>query len=248
MFAEASDAVAFAGALQSTLIGQPWPGGADVKLRMAVHTGDARRRDEGRYMGETLNRCARLRALAHPGQVLLSATTAGLVADRLSGGWFLRDLGLHKLRDLSRPERISQLCGPGLPFDFPPLLSLDRMPNNLPVQLTNFIGRIGEVTEASLLLSDRRLLTLVGGGGSGKTRLALQLAGELIDECPDGIWFADLAPITDPGLVAATVARAAGIAEFPGSLSLTPSSAIWRRRRRSSSSTTASISSTGASS
>ena len=105
MFAEASDAVAFAGALQSTLIGQPCPGGADVKLRMAVHTGDARRRDEGRYMGETLNRCARLRALAHPGQVLLSATTAGLVADRLSGGWFLRDLGLHKLRDLSRPVR-----------------------------------------------------------------------------------------------------------------------------------------------
>jgi len=90
------------------------------------------------------------------------------------------------------------------------------MPNNLPVQLTNFIGRIGEVTEASLLLSDRRLLTLVGGGGSGKTRLALQLAGELIDECPGGIWFADLAPITDPGLVAATVARAAGIAEIPG--------------------------------
>ena len=236
MFAEASDAVAFAGALQSTLIGQPWPGGADVKLRMAVHTGDARRRDEGRYMGETLNRCARLRALAHPGQVLLSATTAGLVADRLSGGWFLRDLGLHKLRDLSRPERISQLCGPGLPFDFPPLLSLDRMPNNLPVQLTNFIGRIGEVTEASLLLSDRRLLTLVGGGGSGKTRLALQLGSPTWRRSPTRD--SSLPPSPGPP----------GSPKFPGSLSLTPSSAIWRRRRRSSSSTTASISSTGASS
>ncbi|MGH9010922.1 MAG: AAA family ATPase, partial [Acidimicrobiia bacterium] len=216
VFAEAGDAVAFAAAHQSALIEQAWPGGADVKLRTAVHTGDARRRDEGRYMGETLNRCARLRTLAHPGQVLISATTAELVADRLTGGWFLRDLGVHRLRDLSRPERVSQLCGPDLPFDFPALRSLDRLPNNLPVQLTTFIGRIGELTEASLLLGDRRLLSLVGVGGSGKTRLAVQLAGELVDEFPDGIWFTDLAPVTDPALVAATAASAAGIAEIPG--------------------------------
>jgi predicted ATPase/class 3 adenylate cyclase/DNA-binding CsgD family transcriptional regulator len=215
-FPKAADAMAFAAALQASLGDETWSAGLDVRLRMAVHTGDARRRDEGRYMGETLNRCARLRALAHPGQVLVSATTAGLVADRLSGGWFLRDLGLHRLRDLSRPERIAQLCGPDVPFDFPPLASLDRMPNNLPVQLTTFIGRIGELTEASLLLTDRRLLTLTGAGGSGKTRLAVQLAGELVDEFSDGIWFADLAPVIDADLVPAGVARAAGISEIPG--------------------------------
>ena len=215
-FAHARDAVAFAAALARALGEEPWPGGLDVKLRMAVHTGDARKRDEGRYMGEALNRCVRLRALAHPGQVLVSAATAVVVADQLADGGFLCDLGVHHLRDLSRPERISQLCEPGLPFDFPPLRSLNRMPHNLPVQLTAFIGRVGELAELSLLLADRRLVTLVGAGGSGKTRLALQLGAEVIDRFPDGVWFAALAPLSDPDLVVAAVASALGVAEVPG--------------------------------
>jgi class 3 adenylate cyclase len=128
-FARARDAVAFAATLARAVGSELWPGGLDVKLRMAVHTGDARQRDEGRYTGEALNRCGRLRALAHPGQVLVSVATAALVADQLADGGFLRDLGVHHLRDLSRPERVSHLCGPGLPFDFPPLRSLNRMPH-----------------------------------------------------------------------------------------------------------------------
>jgi predicted ATPase/class 3 adenylate cyclase/DNA-binding CsgD family transcriptional regulator len=215
-FANARDAVAFAAALGRALGEEPWPGGLDVMLRMAVHTGDARQRDEGRYMGEALNRCARLRALAHPGQVLVSAATAALVADQLADGDFLRDLGVHHLRDLSRPERVSQLCGPGLPFEFPPLRSLNRMPHNLPVQLTTFIGRVGEVAEITLLLADRRLVTLVGAGGSGKTRLAVQLGAEVIDRFPDGVWFAPLAPVSDPDLVVAAVASAVGVTEVAG--------------------------------
>jgi predicted ATPase len=157
-----------------------------------------------------------LRALAHPGQVLVSAATAVVVADQLADGGFLRDLGVHHLRDLSRPERVSQLCGPGLPFDFPPLRSLNRMPHNLPVQLTTFIGRVGEVAETSLLLADRRLVTLVGAGGSGKTRLAVQLGAEVIDRFPDGVWFAALAPLTDPDLAVAGVASAVGVSEVAG--------------------------------
>jgi predicted ATPase/class 3 adenylate cyclase/DNA-binding CsgD family transcriptional regulator len=215
-FTKASDAVAFAAGVQSCLIEEIWPDGADVKLRMALHTGDARRRDERRYMGETLNRCARLRALAHPGQVLLSGTTAGLVADQLGASWFLRDLGVHRLRDLSRPERISQLCGSALPFDFPPLPSLDRTPHNLPVQLTSFVGRVAELAEVSLLLAERRLLTLVGAGGCGKSRFAAQLAAELSDQFPDGVWFTDLAPVADADLVTAAAAKAARVAEIPG--------------------------------
>jgi predicted ATPase/DNA-binding CsgD family transcriptional regulator len=216
VFPKAGQAVAFAATLQSSLSEESWPDGAEVRLRIALHTGDARRRDESRYMGETLNRCARLRALAHPGQVLLSGVTAGLVADQLDSGSFLRDLGVHRLRDLSRPERISQLCGPGLPFDFPPPPSLDRTPNTLPVQLTSFIGRAAELMEASLLLTDRRMLTLVGAGGCGKSRLAVQLAAELVDQFPDGVWFADLAPVADGELVTATAASAVGVAEIPG--------------------------------
>ena len=183
-FVNARDATAFAAAVTRALREEPWPGGLEVGLRMGVHTGDARQRDDGRYMGEVLNRCARLRALAHPGQVLVSATTAALVADELVEGVFLRDLGVHHLRDLSRPERVSQLCGPGLPFEFPPLRSLNRLPHNLPVQLTTFIGRVGELAETTLLLTDRRLVTLVGAGGSGKTRLAVQLGAEVIDRFP----------------------------------------------------------------
>jgi predicted ATPase/class 3 adenylate cyclase/DNA-binding CsgD family transcriptional regulator len=215
-FARAADAVRFSVALQTALGEDGWPDGTRVALRMALHTGDARVRDGSRYMGEALNRCARLRALGHPGQVLLSRATADLVVDHLSDGAFLRDLGIHHLRDLTRPERVAQLCAPGLPFDFPPLRSLERLPNNLPVQMTSFIGRTGELSETADLLAEHRMLTLTGSGGCGKTRLAVQLAAEVLDRFPGGVWLADLSPIADPELAGKAVAAAVGCPEVPG--------------------------------
>lgn len=216
VFVRATDAVNYAADLQAALVVERWPGGLSVSVRMAVHSGDARVRDGGRYMGEALNRCARLRALAHGGQVLVSGVSSALVVDHLAGGVFLRDLGSHQLRDLSAPEWVAQLCAPGLPFDFPPLRSLDRTLTNLPVQVTNFVGRAAELAETGLLLRDRRLLTLAGAGGCGKTRLAIQLAAEVLDSFADGVWFADLGALTAPELVANTVAVAAGVAEIAG--------------------------------
>src|SRR5205823_1223882 len=139
-----------------------------------------------------LNRCARIRALAHGGQVLLSGATSELVIDALPPGASLRDLGRHRLRDLSSPEHIRQLCHPDLRADFPPLASLDRLPNNLPVQISSFIGREAEIAEVRSLLSGHRLVTLTGAGGAGKTRLAVQIGGELLADFPDGVWLADL--------------------------------------------------------
>jgi hypothetical protein len=129
---------------------------------------------------------------------------------------FLRDLGAHQLRDLSQPERVAQLCGPGLPFEFGPLRSLNRALTNLPLQVTSFVGRAGGLAETTLLLADRRHVTLAGAGGCGKTRLAVQLGAEVLDDFPDGVWFADLAPLTDPDLVGRTLATAAGVTEVPG--------------------------------
>lgn len=215
-FGKAGAAVAFAAALQAALWGEPWPQALPVVVRMAVHTGDARHRDGERYMGEAINRCARLRALGHGGQVLVSGATAALAAETLGADLYLRDLGTHQLRDLGHPERVAQLCGAELPAQFPPLRSLSRMLTNLPTQITSFVGRAAELAEATLLLSDRRLLTLTGAGGCGKTRLAVQLGAETLDAFPDGVWVAQLAPLVDPDLVAKAVATAAGVAELPG--------------------------------
>jgi predicted ATPase/class 3 adenylate cyclase/DNA-binding NarL/FixJ family response regulator len=215
-FGKAGDAVAFAAVLQTALWAEPWPHALPVAVRMAAHTGDARHRDGERYMGEALNRCARLRALGHGGQVLVSGATAALTAETLGADLYLRDLGTHPLRDLGHPERVAQLCGPELPSQFPPLRSLNRMLTNLPGQITTFVGRAAELAEATLLIGDRRLLTLTGAGGCGKTRLALQLGAETLDAFPDGVWVAQLAPLADPDLVAKAVATAAGVAELPG--------------------------------
>jgi class 3 adenylate cyclase len=226
-FDQPLDAARGAAALQAALCDEAWPDGLDVTVRMAVHTGEVGLRDGGRatpvgssaaprYMGDTLNRCARLRGLGHGGQVLVSSATAALVVDGLGPGLFLRDLGAHHLRDLSQPERVSQLCGPGLPFEFPSLRSLDRARTNLPVQMTSFIGRATELTATTRLLEERRLVTLAGAGGCGKTRLAVQSAAEVLDRFPDGVWFTDLAPITDPDQIPRALAAAAGINELPG--------------------------------
>ncbi|HTP01662.1 MAG TPA: adenylate/guanylate cyclase domain-containing protein [Anaerolineales bacterium] len=194
-------------AAQRTLSGTDWdeiapPG---LRVRMALHTGEAQERG-GDFYGPALNRAARLMSIAHGGQVLLSTTTAHLVRDQLPGPVSLRDLGEHRLRDLVRSEHVFQLVDPALPVDFPPIKSIDAFPNNLPVQLTSFIGRERELAEARQRFESARLLTLIGPGGTGKTRLSLQLGADLLPSFPDGVWLAELAPLTDPALVMQSVA------------------------------------------
>ena len=176
---------------------------------MALHTGEVQLRD-GDYYGPAVNRCARLRALGHGGQTLLSLATEELVRDALPPDACLRDLGEQRLRDLSRPERVFQLSPPGLPDTFPPLKSLDLLPNNLPRQLTSFVGREAEIGQVKKLLAATCLLTLTGAGGSGKSRLSLQVAADLLEDFPDGVWLAELAPLSDPALVPQAVASAVG--------------------------------------
>src|SRR5271166_3304837 len=209
-FARASDAVAAALELQRAPL-------APIRLRIGVHTGEIQLRDEGNYAGPTINRTARLRDLGHGGQTLLSGTTEDLVADRLPADSWLTDLGTHALRDLPRPERVAQLCHPDLVNDFPPLrASKGVVSQRLPAQLTSFVGRDTELAQLRELLSENRLLTLTGAGGAGKTRLAIQLAAQLTGEFADGVWYVDLAPITDPDLVPITTARAFGLPDQPG--------------------------------
>ena len=209
-FARASDAVAAALELQRAPL-------APIRLRIGVHTGEIQLRDEGNYAGPTINRTARLRDLGHGGQTLLSGTTEDLVAERLPADTWLVDLGTHPLRDLPRPERVVQLCHPDLVNDFPPLRTTKAVAaSSLPAQLTSFVGREAELTQLRELLPDNRLVTLTGAGGVGKTRLAVQVAAAMAGEFDDGVWYVDLAPITDPELVPVTVARALGLPDQPG--------------------------------
>ena len=208
-FARASDAVACALDLQRAPL-------APLRLRIGIHSGEAEQRDAGNYMGPTVNRTARVRDAAHGGQTVLSGATHDLVVDRLPEGVWVRDLGSHRLRDLARPERIVQLCQSDLPVEFPPLRTLDTFNHNLAMQLTTFIGRETEMAELRRLLADDRLVTVTGAGGAGKTRLALQVAANLLGEFPDGVWQVDLAPVTDPEVVAIAVARALSLTDEPG--------------------------------
>ena len=192
-FSRASDAVAAAVTAQQLLGAEQWPDGVALAVRMAIHTGEAQLRDEGNYFGLTVIRCARLRSCGHGGQVLLSDVTAALVADRLPDGSALIDLGLHRLKDLGRPERVWQLLHPDLRAEFPPLLSLDAFRHNLPVQLSPLIGRRREIAEVVGLIEAERLVTLTGAGGVGKTRLALAVGAEVVAAFPGGVWFVELA-------------------------------------------------------
>ena len=205
-FPRASSAVACALDLQRAPL-------APIRLRIGLHTGEAQLRDEGNYMGPAVNRAARLRDLAHGGQTVMSGATHDLVVDGLPEGAWLADLGRHRLRDLARPEQVVQLCHPDLPAEFPPLRSLDSFAHNLPVQLTSFIGRETEMTAVRRLLADNRLVTLIGTGGAGKTRLALQVAAETLAEFPGGVWQVDLTPLNDPAVVPIAVARALGLGD-----------------------------------
>jgi hypothetical protein len=163
---------------------------------MGLHTGEPQISAAG-YMGIDVHRAARIMAVAHGGQALLSQTTHDLVENELPEDVTFRDLGEHRLKDLRQPKHLYQFVIAGLPFDFPPLKSLNLSSNNLPIQLTSFIGREKEIAEVSQAMSEYRLVTLMGPGGSGKTRLALQVATEMIEQFQDGAFFVALAPITD---------------------------------------------------
>lgn len=214
-FHTAPEALAAALAAQRGLQAHEWAEVETLRVRMALHTGEAELRDED-YFGQPLNRVARLLAIGHGGQVLLSDVTHGLVGNLLPEAASLRPMGLHRLKDLQQPELVFQLCHPDLPSGFPPLRSLSPNLTNLPVQITSFIGRNKEMEEVQQLLAETRLLTLTGAGGCGKTRLAQHVAANLVEDYPDGVWLVELAALTAGGLVAQAVASALGIREEPG--------------------------------
>jgi hypothetical protein len=181
--------------------------GGAIRVRMGIHTGNADLQDDGQYAGYvSLSHAQRVMAAGHGGQVLLSVATHDLVRDELPHGLALRDLGEQRLKDLDRPEHVYQLAAANLPVDFPPLKTLDVRRHNLPMQLTSFVGREKEMNEIKQALGEHRLVTLTGSGGTGKTRLSLQVVAGLVDHFPDGVWFVELASITDPALVLPSVA------------------------------------------
>ena len=203
--------------VQQALEAHAWPAGEHVRVRMGVHTGEASKTATG-LVGLDVHRAARVAAIGYGGQVLLSDTAAALVRDGLPPGASLKDLGVHRLKDMGRPERIFQLQAPGLQAGFPPLRSLGNpaLPNNLPAQLATFIGRARELTEVRDLVKSCRLVTLTGAGGCGKTRLSLQVAAELLDGAGDGVWLVELAAVSDDSAVAGAISEALGIACQPG--------------------------------
>ena len=219
-FSQASDAVDAAIAAQQAFAGERWPEGVELRVRIVLHTGEAQLGDRRNYGGPTLNRAARLRDSGHGGQILASAATAELVADRLPADTTLRDLGRHRLRDLERPEHIWQVVHAALPATFPPLRSLDAFEHNLPVQLTPLIGRAREIAEVRSLLSGELHVTLTGSGGVGKTRLASAVAAETIDSHPGGVWWVELAPVSDPSGVGRAALAAIGAREAPGATAI----------------------------
>jgi predicted ATPase/class 3 adenylate cyclase len=216
-FAVAPDALAAAVATQRALLAEPWGETGRLRVRIALHTGTAGAHN-GDYTGFTLSRVARILAAGHGDQILLSRVTEELISDQLPPGATLRDLGAHQLKDLSRPEYIFQVLAPGLPDRFPPLKTLERRASNLPAQMTPLIGRVQEAAAvcAQLRRPDVRLLNLIGPGGTGKTRLGLQVASDMLDEFESGIYFVGLTPISVPALVASTIAQTLGLKEGSG--------------------------------
>ncbi|HYW87339.1 MAG TPA: AAA family ATPase, partial [Chloroflexota bacterium] len=215
VFSRAQDAVLATRDVQRAFALHRWPPGTPVRVRMSLHSGEPSLTG-GSYVGLDVHRAARLCAAGHGGQVLVSQTTRELVVDELPSDVGLRDLGEHQLKDLQRPEHIFQLLIAGLPVDFPSLKTLATKPNNLPRQTTPLVGREAELAEAQerLLRSDVRLLTLTGPGGTGKTRLGVQLAANVLDHFDDGVCYVQLAPVSDPAMVAPAIAQPLGIREI----------------------------------
>jgi predicted ATPase/class 3 adenylate cyclase len=212
-FASAKDAVAGAADAQHALAAHEWRDEHEIRVRVGLHSGEPRVVEGRRYVGLDVHHAARVMAAGHGGQVLVSESTRALLDD----GTHLRDLGEHRLKDLSQPQRLYQLELDGLPSEFPPLKTLDNRPTNLPVQPNELIGRERELEEAAALLSNgHRVLTLTGTGGAGKTRLALQLAADVVEEFTNGVFFVSLAPVRDWELVPPTIAGTLGLREQPG--------------------------------
>ena len=209
-FPRPSEALASAVAAQTSLAAQDFSAVDGLHVRMALHMGSADERDAD-YFGPAVNRVARLLGIAHGGQILLSGITADMSAEKLPAATSLQDLGTHRLKDLERPERVYQLDVPDARTAFPPLRSLDVIPNNLPLELTAFVSREDEVAEIVALVRAHHLVTLTGAGGIGKTRTSLQAAAELLDAYPDGVWFVELAALSDGRLIPSTIASALGL-------------------------------------
>jgi len=189
----------------------------EIKVRMGIHTGAAKLKNDSKevhYDGyTTLALTQRIMSAGHGGQVLISNATQQLIRDDLPDGLTLHDMGERRLKDLIRPERLYQLVIPNLPADFPPLKTLDIYSHNLPIQLTSFIGRNHEIREITKLITEHRVLTLTGSGGTGKTRLSLQVAADLLNHFDHGVWFAELAPLTNPELIPQTILSVIGVSE-----------------------------------
>jgi predicted ATPase/class 3 adenylate cyclase/DNA-binding CsgD family transcriptional regulator len=218
VFADPVAALSAAVAIQRAVGVEPWPSSLPIRVRMALHSGVCAERD-GDYVGPVVNRAARLLEVGHGGQVLVTAAAYALLADRLPGGIALRDLGEQRLRDLGRAERVFQVTGSGLAEGFGVLRSLDdpALRHNLPSQATNFVGRTAELAELRALVSGgSRLVTIAGPGGIGKSRLALQVAAEVLDATGDGVWLVELGPLAEPELVTRTAAAVLGVREAPG--------------------------------
>jgi predicted ATPase/class 3 adenylate cyclase len=214
-FARVSDAVAACVDAQRALNAGDFAAVDGLRVRCALHTGEAVERG-GDYFGPALNRVARLMAIGHGGQILVSGVTRDLAHDSLPEGTTFLDLGSHRLQDLTEPEHVWQLNVAELPNEFPPLRSLDVLPNNLPLQLKSFVGRETEIAEIAALIEQHRLVTLVGSGGVGKTRTSLQVAANLLDGSGNGVWFIELAPLASGDYIPSTVAQALGLTLAPG--------------------------------
>jgi predicted ATPase/class 3 adenylate cyclase len=208
VFTSAVDAIAACADAQRGLADREWPAGGQVRVRMGLHTGEGRLGGED-YVGPDVHRAARIAAAGPGGPVLVSETTRSLTVDKLPDGLTLRDLGAHRLKDFDEPQHVYQLVVAGLPYEFPAIRSLE-IPSNLPVRLTTFVGRERELAEITRLLDSARLVTLTGPGGTGKTRLALTVASGVLDRFRDGVFFVDLAPITDPALVPSAILTTVG--------------------------------------
>src|SRR5215813_8462098 len=193
-----------------------WPAGAALRVRMGLHTGEAHVRDGDYAEHAPINRCARVKAAAHGGQVLVTQATRDLVQGRLGGGFGLKKLGEFRLRDLAEPELIYQLTHADLEADFPPIVTLAERSGNLPLPVSSFVGRARELEQTAAALGQARVVTLTGPGGVGKTRLALQVAGQIAERFGDGAWLCQLAPVRDPAGVDNAVAAVLSVTAGAG--------------------------------
>jgi predicted ATPase/class 3 adenylate cyclase/DNA-binding XRE family transcriptional regulator len=214
VFSRATDAIAAAVEAQRALAREEWPLDIRLQIRIGIHTGEPILMNQD-YVGVDVHRAARICAAAYPGQVLLSNQTRVMVERHLPPDVTLRELGKYRLKDLNEPEHLYQLVIPDLPSNFPPLKSLEVMPNNLPLQLTSFIGREREIEEIRQLLTSARLITLTGAGGTGKTRLAIEVARTIGDQYPDGVWVVDFAVLPEPSLIWQSIASILAVREEP---------------------------------